>query len=276
MWLPRTRYHLHRTFVVKIGGPDPYKLKTSKGVARCIRKVVIYDSLWNEVNDSVLPRLGNVDQLHLGSPQRHEAIPRQISATEFPRFPTLKKLRVEDRVSFCSVNDLYAVLEGLKNLSHLYIDLNDTTYIGDWLLQPLPAAHLVTPRFSLPLQTLHLEVAPTPGPVPQELLAIAGASLKHFSILIVSLTFSVQETCKLSVILHHYLAYVHNLLRSHAFELFIVYHELIHRVTYCPFPLAGRTSPKPVCPEPTLGAQLPLPYSLPPSTHNMFRSCLAR
>ena len=187
-WLPRARYHLHRTYTVRIGGPDPYKLRAHPGVARCIRRLIIEDGLWNEVNASVLPGLGYVESLQLGTSHTINKVPRRLTLAEFPRFPALKSLRIQQYVFFASKEELMSVLEGLRQLTFLYLDLAGAMHMGDWFEHPLPAPASPEPTFSLPLEILHLAVLAHPGPVPQELLAIAGTSLKHFRILIVSLS----------------------------------------------------------------------------------------
>ena len=193
-WLPRARYHLYRTLVVRRGGRDPYKLRFYPAVARCVRRVIVHDGLWNEVSNSVLVKLGHVERLHLSISYGH--MQRDISAAQFPHFPALKELRLEN-VAFHSGDELLSILRDMRNLTSVSIPLTSMNYLTAENLERLAAPYRSTP-VHLPLQFVHLLVRPTPGPVAREILAMAGPSLKNLSIRIVSLSSGLRPTCKLS------------------------------------------------------------------------------
>lgn len=187
-WLPRTRWHLHHTLVVHRGGPDPYKLRWFPEVARCIRRVYVRDGLWHEVTNSVLVKLGHVECLHLSNTHRH---PRDITAEQFPLFPALQELRLEN-VAFRTGDELLAVLRQLPKLSRLSVPLTSVNYFDFENARERAAAPA---RVQLPLQFVHLNVRPAPGRAAREILAMARASLTELSIRIVSLS-GLRPACK--------------------------------------------------------------------------------
>ncbi|GJE86428.1 hypothetical protein PsYK624_025080 [Phanerochaete sordida] len=212
-WLPRARYHLYSTLVVRRRGLDPYKLRFYPQVARCIRHIVIRDGLWLEVTNSVLVKLGHVEILHLSIPYGHMS--SDISPAQFPHFPMLKQLRLEN-VAFHSGEQLLSVLRKLPELSSLSVPLISMNY-SDAATSEECITSSRLPRVRLPLQFVHLSVRPTPGRTACEILAMAGPSLTELSIRIVSLSSGLRPTFELlrtldlarntaleSVLLHFY------------------------------------------------------------------------
>lgn len=167
-------------------------------VAQCIRRVSVRDGLWDELNRSVLVDLGYVERLRLRGP--HEESNPTLPLAEFPKFPDLVELRLHN-LSFNSRRELYTVLEGLAKLSALHIDLTSVDYIDQPPRDDSPpgtAPIVARPTFSLPLTQVHLSVRSRPGSVAQDILAIAGSSLKELSVVIVTLSSTLHSTCKLT------------------------------------------------------------------------------
>lgn len=194
-WISRARHHLHSTITIKRGGPDPYKLWLLPAVARCVRRVNVRDGLWDELNRSVLVELGYIEQLRLRS--SHEETYPTLPIAEFPKFPGLVELRLHN-ISFSSRQELYTVLKRLAKLSTLHIDLTPMNYVnqlpqGDSQPETAPFAR---PTFSLPLAQVHLSVRSRPGSVAQDILAIAGSSLKELSVAIVTLSSTLHSTLR--------------------------------------------------------------------------------
>lgn len=201
-WVPRARTHLHRTLVLRRGGLDPYKLRFYLPVAHCIRAVTVAPILLRELASSPLVEIDKVEHLQVtsfGEPQGPV-----VRASEFPRFSRLKTLAL---LCHClrSPLDLFAVLAEAPCLDKLVVDLRQRHSA----ITGRPFLDAVARCNRLRLQTLeiafHLNVNVDPGILPQIVLGLAGATLKHLTLdLRYFLPASVDEICTFT---RHILAY---------------------------------------------------------------------
>jgi len=184
-WLPRARFHLFHSLLVRKHGKDPYRLRFYPNVARYVREVVIRGNLCSEVANSALiddASESRVESLRLeGSTADWVEVQWELNCKQLPKFPRLKTLSL-NRVYFRSFAEMVNTLHSLKGLESLEIDFEDWRYS---MISPKDASLNRGKMLSLKLETLKMRVNSTgtlPGMIPQILLDSTAKTLKHLSL----------------------------------------------------------------------------------------------
>ncbi|KAJ3554126.1 hypothetical protein NM688_g3266 [Phlebia brevispora] len=176
-WAPRTQRHLHRILVIRRGGPDPYTLRFSPSLVRCVQHIIVRGNLCQELVHSPLSGRKEVERLDLENDPRQGSY--TVTRAQLPALPGLRALSLR-WVYFRTSRDMLEALSQFQELDTLALDLANFYFA-------FTSPHDVAPVITLPITTLRLKLRSMPVPInhayrSQAVLHSAGKQLKHLAI----------------------------------------------------------------------------------------------